>query len=427
MDHGINLQMQEVKDLTVEQACEFHEKYVEFHTSSEKKVPEYMSTADNFVTKILDFFRSGQFLVDVVDIVIQVVADALGLNIFIYQDNNGYLEVLKVCGGALSKDLCLKFTHDNMHSIGNHYEPIVREVGNEKNPSAEVEIENEETCNEEPNEEELKYKPTIEDEQSIVHEGTIEDEAMIVCEETIKDEMPTIWHIPTPTLSGKNSEYEDEADGTEYGPLDLTMKPKKQGETQHIPLPTERRKMVCNPNEDLGLIYTKQENEEPEQGGRPIIDDTTVVTIKSGKPFPTWLYNNINAQYVQQIPDLINGFKLYVVNTTLEDYSDDTADLCYFDMKTSSKIKYAGIRKGGICQGSWECPNPHCTFKALSVNNQPNRVSWLNVKGYKYLKICNSCQCMAKRQGCGARKFVDFNPRTNIALVYHMGTHTCTP
>ena len=73
--------------------------------------------------------------------------------------------------------------------------------------------------------------------------------------------------------------------------------------------------MVCNPNKDLGLIDTKQENEQPEQGGRPIIDDTTVVTIKSGKPFPTWLYNNINAQYVQQIPDLINGFKLYVVNT----------------------------------------------------------------------------------------------------------------
>ena len=263
MDHGINLQIQEVKDLIVEQACKFHEKYIEFHTSSEKKVPEYMSTADNFVTEILNFFRSGQFLVDVVDIVIQVVADALGLNIFIYQDNNGYLEVLKVCGGALSKDLCVKFTHDNMHSIGNHYEPIVREVGNEKNPSAEVEIENEETCNEEQNEEELKYKPTIEDEQSIVHERTIEHEAMIVCEETIKDEMPTIWDIPTPTLSGRNSEYEDEGDGTEYGPLDLTMKPKKQVETQHIPLPTERRKMICNPNEDRGLIYTKQENEEP--------------------------------------------------------------------------------------------------------------------------------------------------------------------
>ena len=95
-----------------------------------------MSTVDNFVTEILNFFRSSQFLRDVVDIVIQVVVDALSLNIFIYQVNNGYLEVLKVCGGALSKDLCVKFLH-NRHSIGNHYEPIIGEVGNdEKNPSA---------------------------------------------------------------------------------------------------------------------------------------------------------------------------------------------------------------------------------------------------------------------------------------------------
>ena len=74
--------------------------------------------------------------------------------------------------------------------------------------------------------------------------------------------------------------------------------------------------------EHVGLILTKEENEYDKQN--PIIDDTTV---KSGKPFPTWLYENINAQYVEQIPDLINGLKLYVVNTTLEDYSNDTADL----------------------------------------------------------------------------------------------------
>ena len=55
MDHGVNLQIQEVKDLIVEQACEFHEKYIEFHTSSEKKVPEYMSTADNFITENTQF------------------------------------------------------------------------------------------------------------------------------------------------------------------------------------------------------------------------------------------------------------------------------------------------------------------------------------------------------------------------------------
>ena len=84
VDHAINLKIQEVKDLVVEQACEFYDKYLEFHTSTQKTVPQYISTADNFVTEILDFFQSGQFVRDVVDIIIQVVADALGLNIFIY-------------------------------------------------------------------------------------------------------------------------------------------------------------------------------------------------------------------------------------------------------------------------------------------------------------------------------------------------------
>ena len=126
MDHEIKLNIQEVKDLVVEQALEFHDKYVEFHTSTLNIISHYMSTSDNFVSRILDFFWSGQFVKDVVDIDIQAVADAFGLNVFIYQDNRGLIEVLKICGGALCKDTCAKFTHNNKHSIRNHYEPLVK-------------------------------------------------------------------------------------------------------------------------------------------------------------------------------------------------------------------------------------------------------------------------------------------------------------
>ena len=63
VDHAIDLKIQEVKDLVVEQACEFHDKYVEFHASTQKRVPHYMSTVDNFITKILDFFKIGQFVI----------------------------------------------------------------------------------------------------------------------------------------------------------------------------------------------------------------------------------------------------------------------------------------------------------------------------------------------------------------------------
>ena len=39
MDHEIKLSIQEVKDLVVEQALEFHDKYVEFHASTLNVIP----------------------------------------------------------------------------------------------------------------------------------------------------------------------------------------------------------------------------------------------------------------------------------------------------------------------------------------------------------------------------------------------------
>ena len=103
--------------------------------------------------------KADNFVRDVVDIIIQVVVDALGLNVFIYQDNKGCLEVLKICERALCKDICVIFMHDNKHSIGNHYEPIVREFENQEMiQSAEVKIENEEETS---NQEEQKYQVSI--------------------------------------------------------------------------------------------------------------------------------------------------------------------------------------------------------------------------------------------------------------------------
>ena len=114
-----------------------------------------MSTSNNFVSKIFDSFQSGQFVKDVVDIVIQVVVDALGLNVLIYQDNRGLIEVLKICGGARCKDLCVKFTHDNKHSIGNHYDTLIKQqLGNHKKKPNEVQIKKEEETS---NQKQQKY------------------------------------------------------------------------------------------------------------------------------------------------------------------------------------------------------------------------------------------------------------------------------
>ena len=101
----------------------------------------------------------------------------------------------------------------------------------------------------------------------------------------------------------------------------------------------------------------------------------------------------------------------------------DTCDLRYFLMSTSSKTAYKGIRKVGTCNGSWECQNPYCGFIDMSVDNQPNRVDWLTVKGKKDMKIYSVSKHIAKRQGYGVNKLINYNPKTKIAIVFQIGTH----
>ena len=187
MDHEIKLNIQEVKDLVVEQALEFHDKYVEFYTSTLNVIPHYMSTSVNLVREILDFFQRGQFVKDTVDIVIQVVADALVLNVFIYQDNRGLVEVLKICGGALCKDICVKFTHNNKHSIDNHYEPLIKQqLGNPKMKPNEVKIKNKEKKTS--NQKQQKYQQSIPEDASNVYEASVHDDASNVYEASVHDD-----------------------------------------------------------------------------------------------------------------------------------------------------------------------------------------------------------------------------------------------
>ena len=60
------------------------------------------------------------------DLLVSITADALGIELNIYQDNCGKIQVLKHSGGPISKAVYLKFTHDDLNTIGNHYDSIIK-------------------------------------------------------------------------------------------------------------------------------------------------------------------------------------------------------------------------------------------------------------------------------------------------------------
>ena len=65
-------------------------------------------------------------------------------------------------------------------------------------------------------------------------------------------------------------------------------------------------------------------------------------------------------------------------------------------------------------------------FIQINIIKQPTKQNQLEISvGEKRLKFCEICDHIAVREGCSACKLIDFNPKTNEALVYHIDTHVC--
>ena len=121
-------------------------------------------------------------------------------------------------------------------------------------------------------------------------------------------------------------------------------------------------------NEYDEYVHQVSENCENKNEGNEEFEPP-VPLIKSGKPFPTFLFDDIEATEVNSIPKDIDGFMKYIVTTTDLTWKDDTSNSHYFELSTSSKRGFGGVRKGAECKGSWVCPNGNCGFLKTSKTN----------------------------------------------------------
>ena len=82
-----------------------------FHSVKKPKqyIPKYITNADLFLEEIINFFNNHNYTQDVVDVIIKIAADALGINILVYQENQGITELLELCGCQFGKTVFVKF------------------------------------------------------------------------------------------------------------------------------------------------------------------------------------------------------------------------------------------------------------------------------------------------------------------------------
>ena len=148
--------------------------------------------------------------------------------------------------------------------------------------------------------------------------------------------------------------------------------------------------------------------------------------ISHGRPFPTWYSKRMVPEVLDAIPLDIDGTQLYHIKTTRNELTKVTCDLRHFQMLTSSREGFIGERRIGTCLGSFVCCSEQCPFVHTSRDSVPNKVSWRNVRAKRNYRICNICDKVAQCEGFGACKLIEYDYKTQLATVYHLGNHTCS-
>ena len=133
------------------------------------------------------------------------------------------------------------------------------------------------------------------------------------------------------------------------------------------------------------------------------------------------LFKGMIPDVVTQIPHDINGLKYYAIDipedqTFFSRYRDGR----YFDMNSSTRKGFRGVRRIGGCRGNFICTNKDCAY--LIENRKENQHQFITIGKNKFCYVCNG---IVYRRPCGAVKMIEYHVTMRLLEVYHQGEHTC--
>ena len=102
-DHKIPISVPQARQLILDILLHNYEKYVDFFSCQMNLCQPEVSMSDALLSEMVQFFDDGLFNRNVIDLIVQIAADALNVNIFIFQDNSGEIQVLNYSCGEFGK------------------------------------------------------------------------------------------------------------------------------------------------------------------------------------------------------------------------------------------------------------------------------------------------------------------------------------
>ena len=162
-------------------------------------------------------------------------------------------------------------------------------------------------------------------------------------------------------------------------------------------------------------LKVKEEDEIPGIPFCPEVSGTGRRITFNMKPF--W---GMVPEVVNKLPHDIDGVKFYIIDVPQEEaFHTKYRDGRHFEMHSSSRKGFKGVRRVGKCRGSFICHNDGCPVYKDTKRNQ-HQFTTIGKN-----KFCYSCNCLVQRDPCRALKMIEFNMQGRLLEVYHSGQHTC--
>ena len=188
----------------------------------------------------------------------------------------------------------------------------------------------------------------------------------------------------------------------------------KQHNSQQKTVPTNETsdvEVVSSDNSEIEIPQDFQREDRPKKRKY----------AKAAK-FNTAKFLTMKKEYVTHVPWDVDGRHYYVISTNSNQWLEAGKDGRWFQMHSSSRKGFKGIRKIGTCRGSLMCENTRCSKLRTEGVCNTNEFS-MDLGAY----VCKCCGYYAIRANCGASKMTEFDPEMNKLVVWYQGKHNCKP
>ena len=449
-DLDIQYSIDQISDKIFDEICDNSELYAQFHTCSKWEL----------IGDTLKYLHSRMYTINVVDIVVQACANALKLNLYIYERTGSRSILLPTYSKCPSnRNIFLLYDcHGGSSHGGDHYSAIVEHRGIDKeSPKVSDSTDSTNIKNKVPNEHHTNTNSTNElqldeSESSGKGMGDLRQNISDVCgkfgdefdcdEGGYFDEFGDV--IDCDRASGFSSDVNvaETSNGNQENDLTQDSKQANEGNdltqidlTQEI-LQTNEDHSITNDYDSIASTNkTKTVDTDVEIVSDPCdiedgidIPETYKREKREKKPkhkkkcINYVKFAHMDSVLVEEIPWDVDRDQKYRIECEEDEFIDKAKDGRWFEMHTSSRKGLIGKRKAGSCQGSLMCENNTCP-KLLS-EGIPNTNEFTKDSG---VDVCKCCGYYVYRVYCGVRKIIEFDREANMMTVIYEGKHNCRP